>query len=68
MKSVIQAVLELQPDFFSTNTDGMRRRGIAIRGDGARWLRDKIPMLLPLMPESAQDLAAEGRDGTGQKE
>lgn len=45
----------------------MERRGTIVRRELVGWLRDRLPQLTALMPESAKDLEIEGRDATGLK-
>ncbi|MET9276084.1 DUF3578 domain-containing protein [Kribbella sp. NPDC003557] len=65
MHSEFDEVLSLQPRWSSRNTPEMRRRGQLVRSTVAAHLRAELPRL----NESAgrDDLAIEGRDGTGLK-
>jgi len=45
----------------------MERRGTVVRREAAEWLRGELPALLELMPPGVEDLAVQGKDGTGRK-
>src|SRR4051794_14439804 len=67
MQVEIEEVLALQPAWTWRNTPQMERRGVVVRTEMARWLRDELPALSELVPAEVEDLAVEGRDGTGRK-
>lgn len=67
MRETLETIMQLQPSWSASNTDEMKLRGYYVRTDGPDWLRDQIPALQALMPPAVDDLAAEGRDGTGLK-
>jgi len=67
MQDIIEAILDLQPEWTAANTEPMQLRGLYVRQDARNWIQGLIPTLVPLMPRSAQDLAARGRDATGPK-
>src|SRR4051794_8207014 len=45
----------------------MARRGVLVRKEAADWLRELLPQLSAAVPALVDDLAVEGRDGTGRK-
>lgn len=63
----LEEVLLLQTEWTHVNTDAMARRGQLVRHDVAGWMRSQVPALQAVVPPSVDDLAAEGRDGTGRK-
>jgi hypothetical protein len=67
VQDLLEEILLLQSEWTSKNTPDMKRRGELVRHECASWLRDQLPRLAHLVPESVQDLAVEGRDGTGLK-
>lgn len=67
MRDVLEEIMALQPNWTAKNTPQMQRRGHFTRNDGPEWLREQIASIAPLFPAAGRDLAAEGRDGTGQK-
>lgn len=67
MKDILEEVLLLQPDWQSANSPEMQRRGVLVRSEAARWLRDRLPRLAVAASSAVDDLAVEGRDGTGRK-
>jgi hypothetical protein len=67
LHDLIEEVLLLQPDWSSLNTDDMARRGLIVRQEIPRWLRDVSGSLAQSVGWAEGDLAFEGRDGTGPK-
>jgi hypothetical protein len=67
MRRILAEVLDLQPKHSADNTVEMELRGERIRDDGPDWLKSQIPSLTEYMPSSAQDLKAQGKDGSGAK-
>jgi MrcB-like, N-terminal domain len=66
MQAELEETLLLQDDWSAQNTDPMRRRGVLVRQEIPRWLRGRLP-LIKSDHDVLDDLAAEGRDGTGLK-
>jgi len=67
MRAEIEEVLRLQPAWTWRNTPEMERRGVVVRREAAGWLRGELPALSALMPPGVEDLAVQGKDGTGRK-
>lgn len=67
MQDALEEVLLLQTEYTHVNTPTMERRGRLVRQEIAGWMRALLPELSAVMPVSVDDLAAEGRDGTGRK-
>jgi hypothetical protein len=67
VRDVLQSVMDLQPEWTSENTEAMQLRGYFVRADGPDWIRERLGEFATAMPPSVDDLAAEGRDGTGPK-
>lgn len=53
-------VIDLQPAYSATNTPEMQQRGVIIRDEIPRLLREWLPEFEPI----AGELDTEGRDGT----
>ncbi len=60
-------VLNLQPEYSSSNTNEMRQRGELIRNQIPNFFRSRIQDLANSYGVSIEDLGIEGRDGTGRK-
>lgn len=67
VRKLLEEILRLQPEWQSTRSVAMDRRGVLVRRELPGWLRHRLPALAGAIGESIQDLAVEGRDGTGPK-
>ncbi|WP_285643603.1 DUF3578 domain-containing protein [Lentzea sp. NBRC 102530] len=67
MREHLRAVLQLQPEWTSKNTSGMKRRGQLVRDQVADWLTEQLPTIQQAAPVEIDDWRAEGSDGTGLK-
>src|SRR5680860_1011330 len=64
LTEIVDRVLQLQLSYTKDNTSEMQDRGLLVRNDGPRCIRELLPPTVDLDPA---DLAVEGRDGTGLK-
>jgi len=67
MREVLRQILALQTRWSSENTPEMTLRGKLIRDTLPAWMSERIVEALKTLPVHFQDIAAEGRDGTGLK-
>jgi hypothetical protein len=67
MRTQIEEILQLQPQWTSANTAPMARRGVLVRSEATLWLHGHLEQLSATLPSTARDVLIEGRDGTGLK-
>jgi hypothetical protein len=67
MKALIEDILLLQSSFSHRNTPEMARRGVLVRREMRDWLEARMAGLRAAIGAECEDLAIEGRDGTGRK-
>ncbi|MEX5260522.1 DUF3578 domain-containing protein [Kocuria sp. CPCC 205263] len=67
LNDFLEEVLLLQPDWSHRKTVAMDRRGQIVRNEIPSWLRSHFDVLMRSVTWPEEDLAVEGRDGTGPK-
>lgn len=67
MRTELERIIELQPEWVAVKTPAMDERGILIRHSGPQWLRGFGDEIANAIGIDAEDLLIEGRDGTGMK-
>ncbi|MEJ2856475.1 MULTISPECIES: MrcB family domain-containing protein [unclassified Saccharothrix] len=67
MRDILESVLRLQPEWSSTNTPAMQRRGELVRRGVAGWLSERVERINRTLPTPIDDLQVEARDATGLK-
>ena len=64
MRDLAAEVLTLQRHWTGRNTPEMQRRGILIRHEIPAWIREHLTQISSVMSLPNLEMAAEGRDGT----
>lgn len=67
VRDILESVLRLQPEWSSTNTPAMQRRGELVRRGAAGWLSERVGAINRTLPQPIDDLEVEARDATGLK-
>lgn len=67
VRDILESVLRLQPEWASTNTPAMQRRGELVRRGVAGWLSERVGDINRTLPTPIDDLEVEARDATGLK-